>query len=525
MHFTKPFKSSPYSISSPDGNYVATLLPASIIVRSVSSLGTIQTIKLALDAYGGVTSFAWSPSSTRLLVALTDQFHVFSALSGDFHGLVQIPQPPGTKPAIASFGATDDEVCVFSPVGIKLSIFNIVSSKAVEISNPKFFGIVAASKGYSFRPNTRHMALLTRSAGKDMVSIYSVNTRELLRSWCPETVDAQGLSWTPDGRWLVVWDSPAHGTRVLFCTHDGHVYKDWRGDLSHSALDDDMGQYAPGVRTLAFSPNGRYTAVADGSNRISILNDRLVEEVRLHHASTVEIIETLQIWQEQIELRAGQRAFPSFVRATQAVSPPGLLPNSISDTRHGCNLAKFDSSSSLLASRLENAPSTIWIWDVPTSELRAVLMYHANVSKVEWHPSKPELLLMRCEGEAYSGLAFFWDPLSNGPCPIDFSRHLPSAKVTGRTDAIWLETITDAAAIFFTDNTKYILASLADTELGAETALPWTTQTAVDSHVKSATSRGFDVSNNSSDDIDNTDIDETITELDDTFHFKKSPMP
>lgn len=229
------------------------------------------------------------------MVSLADQFHVFSAPSGDFHGLVQIPQPPGTRPAFASFGATDDEVCVFSPVGIKLTVFNVVSSKAVEISNPKFFSAVAALKGCSFRPKTRHMALLTRTAGKDTVSIHSADTRELQRSWCPETVDAQGLSWTPDGRWLVVWDSPAHGTRVLFCTYDGHVYKDWRGDLSHSALDDDMGQYAPGVKTLAFGPNGRYTAVTDGSNRISIFNHRLVEEVRLHHVSTVEPIETLQV--------------------------------------------------------------------------------------------------------------------------------------------------------------------------------------------------------------------------------------
>ncbi len=274
---------------------MATLSPTSIVVRSVSSLGIVRTIKLASDPSGGVTSFSWSPSSTRVLVAIADQFHVFSALSGDFHGLVQIPQPPGTKPAFASFGATDGEVCVFSPLGIKVTIFNLLSSKAVEISNPKLYSTVAALRGCSFRPSTHHLALLTRTAGKDMISIHSADTREIQRSWCPDTVDAQGLSWTPDGRWLVVWDSPAHGTRVLFCTHDGHVYKDWRGDLPHSALGHDMGQYAPGVKALAFSPNGRYTAVADGSNRISIFNDRLVEEVRLHHAPTVEQKETLQV--------------------------------------------------------------------------------------------------------------------------------------------------------------------------------------------------------------------------------------
>ncbi|KAI0460440.1 hypothetical protein F5B21DRAFT_8025 [Xylaria acuta] len=525
MHFTKSFKSSPYSIPSPDGKYVATLLPSSIIVRSVASLGVTRTIKLASDVSCGVTNFVWSPSSTRVLAVVADRFHVFSAPSGDFHGLVQIPQPLATKPAFVSFGATDNEVCVFSPFGIKLTIVNLVSSKAVEINNPKFFSTVSASRGYSFRPGTHHLALLTRTAGRDMVSIHSADTREIQRSWYPETVDAQGLAWTPDGRWLVVWDSPAHGTRVLFYTHDGHVFKNWRGDLPHSALDD-TDQYGPGVKTLAFSPSGRYTAVADGSNRISILNDRLVEEVRLHHPPTVEPKETLQIWQEQSDPRARQRAVPSFIKATQAVSAPGLSPNNVPDERHGCNLAKFDSSSTLLASRLEDAPSTVWIWDVPTSELRAVLMYHASVTKVEWHPSQSELLLVRCEGEG-SSLVFVWDPLSHGPRPIEFSRHLPSAKVTGRTDATWLETITESAALFFTDHAKYILLSLAETDADADAqaALPWATQVTINPHVNADTPTHFNISNIDPDDNDSTDMDEGITELDDTFHFKKSPVP
>ncbi|KAI1131546.1 hypothetical protein F5Y10DRAFT_60250 [Nemania abortiva] len=516
MHFTKSFKSSPHSSPSPDGRYVATLLPTSITIRSVASLDIVRTVKLASDLSTGVTTFVWSPSSTRVLIAAADRFHVFSVTSADFHGLVQILQPPATKPAFVRFGATDDEVFVFSPVGLKLSVVNLVSSKAVEINNPKFFSAVSAPRGYSFRPGTHHLALLTRTAGKDIISIHSADTREIQRSWYPETVDAQGLAWTPNGKWLVVWDSPAHGTRVLFCTHDGHVLKDWRGDHTPSSLDD-MGQYGIGVKSLALSPNGRYTAVADGSSRISILNDRFVEEVRLHHTLTVEPKETLQIWQEKIDLRTGQRVAPSFIKATQAVSPPGLSPNSTSDILHGCNLAKFDSSSSLLASRLDDAPSTIWIWDVPTSELRAVLMYHANVTKAEWHPSQPELLLVRCESEEYSSLAFAWDPLSNGPRPIEFSHHLPSPKVTGRTDATWLETNSESAAIFFTDHAKYILLSLADADDDA--ALPWTTHVAMD------TPTDFNISSNDIDEHNISDMDEGITELDDTFHFKKSPVP
>ncbi|KAI1432328.1 hypothetical protein GGR50DRAFT_613379 [Xylaria sp. CBS 124048] len=526
MHFTKPFKSSPHSLPSPDGRYVATLLPSSIVVRSVTSLDIVRSVKLPQDLSGSVTGFAWSPSSTRVLVAVTDQFHVFSAAGGEFHGSVQVPQSLATKPAFVNFGATDDDICVFSSFGIRLTIINLVSSKAVEINNPKFFSTVSAPRGYSFRPGSRHLALLTRTSGRDMISIHSAETHEIQRSWNPETVDAQGLAWTPDGRWLVVWESPAHGTRVLLFTPDGHLFKEWRGGHQHSALND-MDQYGPGVRSIAFSPSGRYTAVIDGSPRICLINDRLAEEARLHHPQTIVPKETLQIWQEQIDPCARQRLLPTFVRATQAVSPPGLSSSNVSDIRYGCNLVKFDPSSSLLASRLDDAPSTIWIWDLPTSELRAVLMYHTPVTKVEWHPSQPELLLVKCEGERYSGIAFVWDPLSNGPRPIEFSRRLPGAKVTGRSDSIWLKSATESAALFCTDHENYVLVSLAETETDSDDeAVPWVKQVMTKPHANIDSQTDIDFLNKYPyDDDNNTDEDEDVSELDDTFQFKKSPIP
>ncbi|KAI8635079.1 hypothetical protein F5Y19DRAFT_135141 [Xylariaceae sp. FL1651] len=521
MHFTKPFKSSPHSLPSPDGRYVATLLPPNLIIRSVGSLGILRTIKLPPDLSGGVTSFVWSPLSTRVLVAVADQLHIFSATGGDLYGLVQIPQPLAAKSAFVQFGDTDDEVCVWSPLGIKLTIINLISSKAVEINNPKFYVGMSASRGCSFRSGTHHLALLTRTLGKDMISIHPAETREVQRSWSPDTVDAQGLAWTPDGKWLVVWESPAHGNRVLYYTPDGHIFKDWHGSrLLRPALAD-MDQYGSGVKTLGFSPNGRYTAVANGSDCIYILNDRLVEEKMLHHAQVVEPKDTLQLWQEQINPRAGQPVVPTFVRATQAISPPGLSSNGMSDVRAGCNLVKFDSSSSLLASRLDDAPSTIWIWDVLTSELRAVLMYHANVTKVEWHPSQPELLLMRCEGEEHSGLIFVWDPLSDGPRPIELLRHLPSAKVNGRIYVTWLKTATGSAALFFKDHATCILVSLADTD---ETP-PWEEQSTVALHVDKDSPADLNIQHDNLSDYSSSDTCEGNSELDDTFHFKKSPLP
>ena len=84
----------------------------------------------------------------------------------------------------------------------------------------------------SFRPSTHHLAVLTQSAGKDMVSIHSPKMREVQRAWFPDTVDVQGLLWSPDGKWLALWESAAQGHKVLIYTPDGHLFKDWRGPIS-----------------------------------------------------------------------------------------------------------------------------------------------------------------------------------------------------------------------------------------------------------------------------------------------------
>ncbi|KAL7626995.1 hypothetical protein AAE478_003771 [Parahypoxylon ruwenzoriense] len=524
MRFSRALKSSPHSLPSPDGELIATLLPSSIVVRAVESLEVARSIKLPPDLAGGVTNFTWSLSSRRVLVAVPDQIHVFSARDGAFHGTARIPLSSAAKSFFVDFGATDDEVCIWSPFGIKLTLVNFASSKAVEVANPKFYNAATATRGCSFRASTHHLALLTRTAGKDMISIHSPGTREIERSWYPDSIDAQGVTWTPDGRWLVVWESSAQASRVLFFTSDGHVFKDWRAPLTHAP--GDMGlQHSAGVRTVALSPDGRHAAIANGSTWICILKiPSMVEAMRLRHPQVIQPKDTLQIWQEQNALpNTVPFSSPVFIRASQAVTPQWTTLNSLQEPISGCNLAKFDSSSSLLATRLEDAPDTIWIWDVPSSDLRAVLMYHTNVTKLEWHPVQPELLLIRCEGVNYGNLVFVWDPLSHGPRSIDISPQLPGT-VSGKTYSTWLKTTTESAAIFFTDNATCIAISLAD---DGET-LPWRDEsvpinsTGHNNNVDVQLSPGHSSPPVNAEDSIDFDMDDDITgELDDTFEFRK----
>lgn len=228
-------------------------------------------------------------------MALVDHLHVFSALESGYHATVRIAVPGNLKPSLIQFGASDDEVCVLYQFGIKFAIFDLRSSKCVEILNPKFHHVASAKRGFAFRSQTGHLALLTRSAGKDVVGVHHPTTHELQISWNPDTVDAQGMQWAPDGRWLVIWDSASHGHKLLFYTPDGHLFKAWSGP-SGFTKDGRNYELGAGVKFCQFSPDSNCAAVSDHTRSVWILEmDAVTETRKLEHPITIVPKDTLQV--------------------------------------------------------------------------------------------------------------------------------------------------------------------------------------------------------------------------------------
>jgi WD40 repeat protein len=108
-------------------------------------------------------------------------------------------------------------------------------------------------------------------------------------------VDVQGLSWTPDGRWLVMWESAAQGHRLLFFTPDGHKYRDWSGPF-HLEAGESHNRLAAGVKLVAFSPDSQYLAVGDYGRCIFVLPmTAMTDRMQLRHPLTIEPKDTLQV--------------------------------------------------------------------------------------------------------------------------------------------------------------------------------------------------------------------------------------
>lgn len=289
--------------ASPDGRYVAALGASAVSVYATGSLRLVNVVKLPPELQGPVCAFLWAPSSTRLLVATAEHIHVFAAIGSPFCAAIRNPgcAAAAGKPPLIYFGASHDEVLVCCVFGLKLTAFRLSTSTAVEIANPKFHHAPSATRGFAVRPGTGHLAVLTRVGGKDMLSIHHPRTRSVERSWSPESVDAQGIMWTPDGKWLLLWESWAQGHRLMLHTPDGQHFRTiGPASLSHEqALGPDRGLEL-GFKACQTSPDARLCALGDCSRGVTVLCTKSWREsMRLLHPATIVPRDTMQVRSRQ----------------------------------------------------------------------------------------------------------------------------------------------------------------------------------------------------------------------------------
>ncbi|KAL1897201.1 hypothetical protein Cpir12675_002458 [Ceratocystis pirilliformis] len=524
--FSSPiFKTSPFCVASPDGLLLAILQQARIVVREITTLQIVHEISIPNDAASSAFGLVWAPSSTKVLVAAGDKLLVYSALDSSFQATVKNPASSSAKPTHVQFGPTDSEVAVFSHFGLKLALVNLATSSVVEVTNPKFHQPPSVSRGISFRPGSHHLALLTRTNGKDSISIHLPGSRSVERAFHPDTVDAQGVLWASKGRWLIVWESAAHGHKMLMYTPDGHLFNTWAGppDIGAEAQHFDLGA---GVKHFHMDRLTTKAAVCDYTTTVTIMDLTIGSQMmRLAHPETVTPVDTLQVWLEQEQQ---PKNLPVFTRATQAFSPPErttfTTAASSSDLASGCFLADFDCMSGLLATVTEAHRSTLWIWDLNSVDLRSVIMFHGIVSNVAWHPLVPELLLITCTTDSTApSTVYVWDPLLGGPRPVASPAQLrkPTTKPGGtagpKNRAAWISAQTELPLLLIHDGANGLVVAVGDAAL--DTAVSW----GDNSHLSAKVLHGaapagpkvLDVAEMSFADEEGT------VRVDDTFDFKK----
>ncbi|KAF2456735.1 hypothetical protein BDY21DRAFT_372202 [Lineolata rhizophorae] len=420
------FTSSQHTVPSPDGEFVAALGGGRLTVRSVASQELVRSIAVGAGAGSKATWLRWGPGAPRkLLVADDEGARVWDLGDTKWSATIDNGSAGMGRIVHADFGGSADEVLLASDFAAKLTVWSLRSGRSVEIRDPKF----TTGRGFGYRPRSGIFSLLSRPGPHDVVTLHAPGTYKVMRTLALPTVDAQGLRWSPDGRWLAAWDTASAGCKVVVYTADGNLYRTYTG--AGMGADDVPEGLGLGVCSVAWTPRADMLAVSGHDGRVALLGTRTFSPAAiLAHAPAVRLPHG-PVVVEQVTAARERRYEP----ATQPLTPP-RAPEPTPPARVA--LLAFDAAGTALATRDDAAPTTLWLWDLARLAPLAVVVQHAPIRTLRWHPSRAGLFLLLCAHD--EPVLYVGDTRRNDAPRI---LRLPLNGPAARLDACWVSTPLD----------------------------------------------------------------------------------
>ncbi|XP_047277617.1 WD repeat-containing protein WRAP73 isoform X3 [Homo sapiens] len=350
MNFSEVFKlSSLLCKFSPDGKYLASCVQYRLVVRDVNTLQILQ-LYTCLDQ---IQHIEWSADSLFILCAMYKRglVQVWSLEQPEWHCKID----EGSAGLVASCWSPDGRhILNTTEFHLRITVWSLCTKSVSYIKYPK-----ACLQGITFTRDGRYMALAERRDCKDYVSIFVCSDWQLLRHFDTDTQDLTGIEWAPNGCVLAVWDTCLE-VRIL-----NHVTWKMITEFGHPAAINDPkivvykeAEKSPqlGLGCLSFPPP-----------------------------------------------RAGAGPLPS---SESKFSLQTLKPvTDRANPKIGIGMLAFSPDSYFLATRNDNIPNAVWVWDIQKLRLFAVLEQLSPVRAFQWDPQQPRLAI--CTG---GSRLYLWSP-------------------------------------------------------------------------------------------------------------------
>ncbi|KAF2827864.1 hypothetical protein CC86DRAFT_320260 [Ophiobolus disseminans] len=461
------YKSTSLSVPSPNASHIACLAGARLHIRCLSTFEIERNIKVPASHDARNSRITWSPpcsalqtsieestpprrsraaQSNRILLFDDDTTRVYDLRDKKWSAVISNGSGGMGKNVHVEFGATEDEVLVWSDFAACIKVWCLRTGRAVEIRDPKFSG--KEGRGWGYRPSStskhgrgRVLALLCRTSGIDVLLLLSARTYTLLSRIELPTIDAVNLKWSRDGRWLAIWDAASAGYSLHIYTADGHLYRTITREPSDDF--DAWGIEGLGIKSVEWLPGNEKLAVGGWDRRVRILSTRTFAPiVFLDHTPSIHV-PSAPVYTELLDGH-GTR---SFVRTPQPAVPPNapLEKNESRLMKQGTSLVAFNNNGSLCATRDDSSPSTVWIWDLESLRPRTILIQYAPIKSLQWHTSDPSRLLIQTTHDAPVLYLYSAHTPQHSPVILDLVAHIapPALSVPARWTATWLATPPD----------------------------------------------------------------------------------
>ncbi|XP_050009251.1 WD repeat-containing protein WRAP73 isoform X3 [Alexandromys fortis] len=402
MNFSESFKLSGLLCRfSPDGKYLASCVQYRLVIRDGKTLQILQ-LYTCLDQ---IQHIEWSADSLFILCAMYRR------------GLVQL----------------------------RITVWSLCTKSVSYIKYPK-----ACQQGITFTRDGRYLALAERRDCRDYVSIFVCSDWQLLRHFDTDTQDLTGIEWAPNGCVLAAWDTCLE-YKILLYSLDGRLLS------AYCAY-----EWSLGIKSVAWSPSSQFLAIGSYDGKVRLLNHvtwKMITEfghpATINNPKTDWCINQLCHWdrinlkerglqsvdpmpsysglvsrQHTVVVYKEAEKIPQLGLGHLSFPPPRAMAGALSTSeskyeiasgpvalqtlkpvadranpRMGVGMLAFSSDSYFLATRNDNVPNAVWVWDIQKLKLFVVLEHLSPVRSFQWDPQQPRLAI--CTG---GSKVYLWSP-------------------------------------------------------------------------------------------------------------------
>ncbi|WVR05544.1 hypothetical protein IAU60_002563 [Kwoniella sp. DSM 27419] len=392
---------------SPGTTFLAAVYQNRLIVRSTATLQIVRTWSChrpqsARARTEGeqvvIDSVQWSNDSMYILAhsvksKLAWVFGLAEDGSGDCGEIAQIGGEGPEGLVRVEWGRGANDVLAWSDYALKLSIHDLSSGTTRVIQAPK-----SSTGCHTYSPDDRYLAVAEVHHGKEHVGVYDIlDGHSLFRHFPLSTTNAQGIAWSPCGKYIAAWDSVlsysvyVHSPLGPLLTH----FSPASPTFSPSSSSEDPGL---GVRTAAWAPGGRWLALGGYDGRVRIIESEGWRCIAVLQWGSRIVERDVTVWREPSDWIKDTRG--RGIVQFDRVSLPAMLPTIRSDMsrpnpRVGVSHLSFDRDGTLLSVRLDSSPHVVHVHTflpTPGAESPSIthltsLVFAHPVRKAEWCPS------------------------------------------------------------------------------------------------------------------------------------------
>ena len=386
LKFSNKRKYSNQISFSPNSFYFAISKGTQLVIYSCQSLKPIK-IYTFIDF---IEDIKWSNSSKLILIGIykRNRCEIRNIENDNF--LCTIDEGiQGMSNALFSSNST--HVLSFNQNVSKLTIRSLLDKNTLYISLPKF-----SKKGLAFSSQGKgnFMALAERKDAKDIIGIYYVPKWICLRRFPVETEDLQDIKWSFDNSSIIIVDSPSVCKLLIY---------NMFGELINKI---DIYQYKLGIKTFNISPNGHLYCLGLFDQTLRIYNSisYTCTAIFNHDKDTLNDPK-VNYYKEEIINQEGESKYvelkpPIDLKSENNYIKGTNLYNEKLPKIGICKMA-FSYDNNYLATKNDNMPNVLFIWDLNFMTLQTVLIHLNEISCFEWSKTKNILFISTNTNKLY----------------------------------------------------------------------------------------------------------------------------